>query len=251
MTLKNQPIQELLIQNAELAMQAPYKLPELTDDVKANELVTDLKGYPHAYVIACIMDRQIQYKLAWRIPYELRERLGHFDFSKLEKISEEEMIRLMREPTVLHRYPKTMGKAIVKAIALIRKNYDGDASRIWADNPSSELLVKRFSEFHGAGPKIATMAANILMRELRIPVSDRSSIDISADVHVVRVFERLGFVPQDSSLETVIFKAREMHPEYPGIFDLGIWSLGHDICIANNPKCRECYLSSMCPSCSG
>ena len=42
-------------------------------------------------------------------------------------------------------------------------------------------MVYRFLEFNGVGPKIASMAANILAREFKIPFADYFSIDISAE----------------------------------------------------------------------
>ncbi|MFN8524828.1 MAG: hypothetical protein U0821_17160 [Chloroflexota bacterium] len=89
--------------------------------------------------------------------------------------------------------------------------------------PSSATIVRRFLQFRGAGPKIATMAANILVRDFKIPVSDRYSIDISADVHVRRVFTRLRLIGRDASDEELIYRARELNPAYPGVFDLPIW----------------------------
>lgn len=40
-----------------------------TGEPPADALVSNLEDYPHAFVLACIMDRQIQATRAWLIPY--------------------------------------------------------------------------------------------------------------------------------------------------------------------------------------
>lgn len=49
--------------------------------VEADQLVKDIDGHPHAFVIACVMDRVIEAEQAWGIPYELQQRLGSFEFT--------------------------------------------------------------------------------------------------------------------------------------------------------------------------
>ena len=117
---------------------------------------------------------------------------------------------------------------------------------IWAGKPSSAALVRRFLEFHGAGPKIATMATNILVRDFKVPLSDYRYVDISADVQVVRVMARLGYVETDSSAEVVVYAARELNPDFPGIFDLTLWDIGRTLCRPTNPLCGSCPLRSWC-----
>lgn len=219
-----------------------------TGNPEAEKLLNDLEHHGHAFVIACVMDRQVKAERAWLIPYLLRERLGTFEFAALEGISAEGFAKLFAAPPPLHRFPELMAQNTHAAFQRIRSRYRGDASRIWSDCPSSALLVLRFLEFGGVGPKIATMAANILVRDFRVPVSDRFSLDISPDVHVRRVFTRLGLIPADASNEQLTYTARSMHPIYPGIFDLPVWDIGREWCHPKQPDCEHCVLNAVCPS---
>jgi endonuclease III len=139
-----------------------------------------------------------------------------------------------------------MSKVFYMAIQNIITKYAGDASKIWQGEPSSALVVSRFREFHGCGVKIATMATNLLARLFRIKFSDYSSIEISPDVHVKRVFARMGFVPNNPSPELVIYKARELNPEFPGIIDSSCWEIGRKWCKPTNPDCSNCVIKSDC-----
>jgi endonuclease III len=153
----------------------------------------------------------------------------------------------MSKPERLHRFDK-MGDLFHLGIQRIANQYSGDASRIWKGNPSSAAVVYRFLEFRGIGPKIATMAANLLARIFKIPFADYFSIDISADVHVLRVFSRLGLCPSDASTEQIRYKARALHPAFPGIMDSPSWEIGRDWCDSQSPKCNGCYMSDLCPT---
>jgi endonuclease III len=197
------------------------------------------------------MDRQTIAEKAWSIPYMMQQRLGSFEFSFLLQKSEQELEDAMLHPHPLHRFNKIMATSMYAAIHRISDEYDGNARTIWAGRPSSRVLVHRFLEFRGVGPKIANMAANILHRDLRVDLADCSSIDISADVQVTRVYSRMGFVPQGTSIEDVIYRAREMHPEYPGVYDLILWDLGRTKCRPQNPTCTTCEWAAHCAYANG
>ena len=219
-----------------------------SDTKEANELINDLEAYPHAYVLACLMNRQVDANTAWTLPYKFRQRFDSFDFEKMAPLSLDDIYDLFRNPAPLHRYTEMMAEIFHSGVRHIEDIYDGDASGIWSNNPSSAEVVSRFLQFEGVGPKIATMAANILAREFKVAFSDYYSIDISVDVHIKRVMKRLGLVPNNPTDTQIIYKARAINPEFPGLIDLPCWKIGKEWCRPTNPKCNECLMNALCPT---
>lgn len=238
-------IQTLINRGNEL-LQKPFEPNTFTKNSEADALLNDLNNYPHAFVLASVMDRQIKAERAWMIPYYIKNETGSFEFKHLLQLDLEFLKNLFRRKS-FHRFNDMMAELFYEAIQLIDKKYNGDASLIWKDNPRSATIVLRFLEFKGVGVKIATMAVNILSREFKIPMQDRICIDISPDVQVKRVFIRLGFMPVSASNEQLIYTARELHPEYPGIFDLSCWEIGRYWCRPGQVMCKACYLNEVCP----
>ena len=217
----------------------------LVNDENQNELLNNFKEYPHAFVLGCVMDKQIKAENAWAIPYKVKEELGNFDIDSLVKIPLDKYKKLFNDGSY-HRFNDKCATEFYEAIIKIKNDYDGDASKIWSGNPSSATVVYRFLEFEGVGIKIATMATNILARNFKIPMSDYYSIDISPDVHVNRVMKRLGYVDNDASREQIIYKAREINPEFPGIIDLVCFEVGREYCRPKNINCDDCPLKNEC-----
>ena len=140
-----------------------------------------------------------------------------------------------------------MGEYFFLGIEKIHNEYNDDASSIWKDNPGSATVIRRFLSFKGVGPKIATMAANMLVRDFKVQMKDKYFIDVSPDVQLRRVFQRLGFIIKGAAILDLIYCARELHPEYPGIFDLSCWQIGREWCHPKKPRCTKCYLNEYCP----
>ena len=218
----------------------------LVDDPDANSFLNDLNKYPHAYVLACCMDRQTKAERAWMIPVKIRNIMGSFEMPFLATKTAEEYKRIFSENN-LHRFNDTMAEVFYRAVQRIHTYYNDDASAIWSDCPSSASVVYRFLQFEGVGIKIATMAANILARQFKIPFSDFYSIDVSPDVHVKRVMMRLGLVDEDADNDKIIYKAREMCPEFPGIIDFSLWEIGRKWCRPTEPDCGNCIVHTDCP----
>lgn len=215
------------------------------NDYNANILLNDIENHPHAFVLACLMDRQMKAEKAWIIPIKISRILNTFDIKELNKINLAEYKKIFND-NKLHRFNDTMAEIFYFGVKDIVEKYSGNASLIWANNPSSSSVVYRFLEFKGTGIKISTMAANILARQFRIPFSDFYSIDISPDVHIIRVIKRMGFVPKNATNEMIIYKAREINPDFPGIIDFSCWEIGRNWCKPQNPLCDKCIVSSEC-----
>ena len=241
-------IRNVLIRRGEALLTEPRKAVPFTGDSNADALLNNLENYPHAFVLACLMARRWKAEKCWLVPYRFMERLGSFKFEDLVLLPSDRILDLFLIQPPLHLMKETMAGIFYGAIQTISNAYQGDASRIWRGNPSSATVVKRFLQFEGAGPKIATMAANILVRDFKIPVSDKYSIDISPDSQVRRTFERLGLASRGASNEELTYTAREMNPPYPGVFDLALWEIGRQWCRPSRPQCAKCYLRQHCPS---
>lgn len=241
-------VRDRLVERGQALFDAPRGPVQFAKIEQADRLLNDLDNFPHAFVIACVMDRQIKAERAWLIPYAFAEKLGGFSMDALTRLSQAEIRDLMAKPVPLHRFVDKMSGHFWSAVQRIASDYAGDASGIWAGRPPSAAVVYRFLAFDGVGPKIASMAANILARDFKIPFDDYYSIDISADVHVRRVFGRLGICAPDATIEQLVYKARALHPAFPGIMDLPSWEIGRNWCKPRTPLCGSCYMKDLCPA---
>lgn len=207
--------------------------------------ISPLGKYPHAYILACIMDRQISAENAWIIPHNIYKAIGSFEMTDLKKLTEEDTVSLFLK-TSKHRYKEKMAKYFFSAVQRIANEYDSDARKIWNDEPPSGMLICRFLQFDGVGIKIATMATNILVRQFDVQLKDKSSIDVSPDIHIMRIFYRLGLISSEKAKEEAIYMARALYPEYPGLVDYSCWYVGRNYCHPHIPNCTECPFKTFC-----
>jgi len=235
-----------LIEKGNDLLNKPFEPLEFTKEKEVDKILNDIDNYPHQFVLACVMDRQIKAERAWKIPYSISKNINDFSFFGFLKLSENDLLKIFQENS-LHRFNAIMAKYFFNAIQKIHTDYKDNVSLIWKENLPSATIVRRFLQFDGIGIKIATMATNILAREFKIPMKDKIYIDISPDVQVKRVFTRLGLISKNSSNDELIFCARELNPSYPGIFDLSAWEIGRNWCRPQNPSCNNCYLNELCP----
>jgi endonuclease-3 len=71
---------------------------------------------------------------------------------------------------------------------------------------------------------------------------------IVVDTHVKRISKKLGFAKSEDP-EKIEYELMEILPrEHWILWNIQIITLGRSICIARNPKCRDCFLKELCPS---
>jgi endonuclease III len=231
------------------------------DPITASPVYT----YPHMFLLSCLMQRQISPLEGWAIPRKVAEDMAalglledadHPDLDIMAAAGQGYYEDVF-ERRGLHPHSRAMSHVFCSALVRIRDVYGSDASRIWSDRPSSACLIGRFLDFNGFGASLASMAACMLARDYRIPLSDHYSIDVMTDIHIKRTFCRLGLVeipeggPGDVDPVKVVYKARELCPEYPGMLDLQCWEIGirkvcrNDRCMAHGIE--DCPFSDICP----
>ncbi|MFC1559078.1 hypothetical protein ACFL39_00620 [Gemmatimonadota bacterium] len=245
---KERLICNLLIEKGETLFRARRAFFPFTKHPEADKLMNNLEEFPHAYVLGCIMDKQVTAERAWIIPYRISERIGGCEFERFRRLTQSRLKTIMTKPELMHRFKNIAPIELYKGIQLIAHKYNGDASLIWSNKSTSKEVYQRFLEFKGIGQKIASMATNGLTRHFKIKYSEYTSVDISADVHVKRVFGRLGLTHEGVNEEQVIKRARELHPEFPGLLDFPTWEIGRKWCHASNTSCQSCYMNSVCTS---
>jgi len=223
----------------------------------AHALVNDLERHPHAFVLGCIADRRVKAHIAWSLPHAIRQAAGDFEVETLARLPDSVWSSVVQRSG--HPLATEMNQLLPEAIQLIRDTYGGDAARIWRSGSSGAAVVRRFLAFDGVGPKIANMAANILIRDFGILFKPPMP-DIAVDTHVLRVFVRLGLLRrlEHSHLRSTRAKqkqqlrlqlrAREVSPDWPGELDWPVWHIGEEWCHARvEPECGKCEMGTVCP----
>ena len=76
---KNQ-LAEIIINKGNELFISPRIHTLFVADQESNNLLNNIDDSPHAFVIACIMDRQVKAEIAWGIPQKIKTKLGRFIF---------------------------------------------------------------------------------------------------------------------------------------------------------------------------
>lgn len=213
----------------------------LLKDEEKQFILNDL----NAFIIGLISDQSVKAEIAWSLPYKLSDRLGSFDFKEiLKKYNEKDLEDIIRTKPSLHRYPSRMANYIYNAMIDIVSKYDSKAENIWKNKTAAEI-VESLEKFKGISHKKASLGTLILVRDLGIDIIDKENIDIAYDIHIRRLFLRLGLVDEDVQ-EKILEEARKIYPEFPGRLTTAFWTLGREMCHPTEPSCLICPLYECC-----
>ncbi len=210
-------------------------------DCETEQLV---RGNPFAFLLAVAFDRGMPWQRAWRIPVEI-DHAGRLDPAQLASMDEPDLMELIDGLAVRPRYGARQGaRTLSDAARLVCERFGGDAGAIWTGASPAEV-EKTLQEIHGLGAGIASMVTRILRDDFGCFRGQERQIDVKPDVHLVRVFRRVGLVEGDAAKEA-IRAARRLNPEFPGQLDWPAWRIGQQWCHATEPDCDPCPLTQVC-----
>ncbi|PKQ20407.1 MAG: hypothetical protein CVT66_05405 [Actinobacteria bacterium HGW-Actinobacteria-6] len=234
---------ELIRYALELAESGAVQVGDaFTDDIAADEFI---KCSAEAFLIGMLFTQGMPAERAWAGPYRLAQRLGHFDLARIAA-EPDSVVAAFAQPPALHRFVKTLPVWVSSAARRLIAEYDGDAATIWPDGAHVTEVTRRLLEFDGIGPKKATMAVELLVRNRGVCLEGMECGSVAYDVHVRRVFLRSGLVDADTPVE-VRRAASAAYPDEPGMLDLPAWLIGRETCRPKSPDCDACRLRNVCP----
>jgi uncharacterized HhH-GPD family protein len=148
------------------------RLPFTGDDASDRLLVTD----PLALLIGFALDQQVTVQKAFSGPAELRRRLGHLDAARIAATDPATLDAVFRERPALHRFPGSMAGKVQRLAAVVARDYDNDASRIWTDAPDGRDLERRLLALPGIGEMKARSIIAILAKRLGVDLPGMADV---------------------------------------------------------------------------
>lgn len=120
-------------------------------------------------------------------------------------------------------------KNIIACAKAILERFDGQVPRSLED----------LTSLAGVGRKTANVIRGNIYHEPSIVV----------DTHVKRISKRLGFTKEDDPEKVERELMKVLPKDHWILYNMQIITLGRQLCKAIGPKCEECFLAGVCPSC--
>jgi uncharacterized HhH-GPD family protein len=140
-----------------------------TGDPEADAL---LARDPLALLIGFALDQQITVQTAFSGPLRLRQRLGTLDAAAIAATDPATVERAFRERPAIHRFPGSMARRVQELCAVVAAEYDGDASRLWAEARDADDLERRIRALPGFGDMKVMALGSVLAKRFGVAVAE-------------------------------------------------------------------------------
>lgn len=187
---------------------------------------------PFEMIVGAILTQNV----SWRSASAAIENLkgaGLLSPEGLLQVGEEELTKLLR-PARYHFQKAKKLKAFCRVLA---EEYGGDLEAFLSQEVQE--LRQRLLKIYGIGPETADA---IILYAAEKPV-------FVVDAYTHRIFQRLGYFGEKAKYrEMQEFFMKHLPPDVSlyNDYHAQIDALGHNICLKNKPRCRECPLADIC-----
>ncbi|PKW26113.1 HhH-GPD-type base excision DNA repair protein [Phycicoccus duodecadis] len=123
---------------------------------------------PFALLTGMLLDQQFPMERAFAGPAKILERFGTLEPAALAAAEPEAFADLCSTPPAIHRYGRSMAGRVQALAAVVRDEYDADASRIWTTAATGAELVDRVKALPGFGDQKARIFAALLGKQLGV-----------------------------------------------------------------------------------
>jgi uncharacterized HhH-GPD family protein len=142
----------------------PATIP-FTGDPEADAL---LAADPLALLIGFVLDQQVTVQKAFAGPLELRRRIDTLDAAAIAEMEPARLEAAFRERPALHRFPGSMAVRVRELCAVIARDYEGDAARVWTEARDGTDLESRLRALPGIGEMKAKTLVGLLAKRFGV-----------------------------------------------------------------------------------
>jgi uncharacterized HhH-GPD family protein len=114
------------------------------------------------------LDQQFPMERAFAGPAKILDRFGSLDPAAIADADPETFAELCATPPAIHRYGRSMAGRLQALARVVVDEYDGDASRIWTDAKTGEVLLARLKALPGFGDQKAKIFTALLAKQLGV-----------------------------------------------------------------------------------
>lgn len=134
----------------------------ITGDPAADALLSES---PFALLAGMMLDQQYPMEHAFRGPSKVAERLGSFEPDVIAGADPDQFATMAATTPAIHRFPGSMASRLQELARIVVEQYDGDASRLWADAATGAELLKRVQALPGFGRQKAQIFVALLAKQ--------------------------------------------------------------------------------------